>query len=351
MKILVTKFRNIGDVLLTAPLFANLRAHFPNATIHAAVNAESVPMLAGNPHIDAILPYNRAEIKQLGFFARLREEWRYFRQFRSGYDILINTTEGDRGAWIAFLCRPTTYIAQRSRLFARPTHILSPYKGHIIDYHLESLTLLDKEIKTKNVLLTYEPQHLARVRKLGLPPRYVHFHPLSRWQFKCIDDALSAQMIDYIQNELHTPVILTAAPTEIEMQRIANILDLCMSKPMNFCGKLNLKELAALADNATCFVGVDTATMHIAAALNTPTIAFFVASAVFHWGAWDNAVWDSPYTNQDTIQHMGRHTIFVKNSALTDKEIMQNREQNGTFCLDCFDFESFVKEIKEKLQR
>ena len=44
MKILVVKFRNIGDVLLTTPLFANLRAHFPSATIHAAINAESLPI-------------------------------------------------------------------------------------------------------------------------------------------------------------------------------------------------------------------------------------------------------------------------------------------------------------------
>ncbi|MDE7195741.1 MAG: putative lipopolysaccharide heptosyltransferase III [Helicobacter sp.] len=350
MKILVVKFRNIGDVLLTTPLFANLRAHFPSATIHAAINAESLPMLEGNPNIDAIFPYERARIKKLGILARLREEWRYLRQFRSGYDVLINTTEGERGAWIAQLCRPTIHVAPARSLLLRPTHLFTPYKGHIIDHHLEAISLLGHEIVGKAAMLVYGAQHLARLHELGLPPRYVHFHPLSRWQFKCIDDALSAAIIDYIQNELGIPVVLSAAPNEAEMGRIATILSLCASEPLNFAGKLNLKELAALAGNATAFVGVDTATMHIAAALDTPTIAFFVASAVFHWGAWDNALTDCPYTDQDGIQRMGKHSIFVKNSARKDRDIMQNREKNGTFTLENFDWEAFRRELSEKLR-
>ncbi len=350
MKILVVKFRNIGDVLLTTPLFANLRAHFPSATIHAAINAESLPMLEGNPNIDAIFPYERARIKGLGILARLREEWRYLRQFRSGYDVLINTTEGERGAWIAQLCRPTTHVAPARNLLLRPTHLFTPYKGHIIDHHLEAISLLGHEIVGKAATLVYGAQHLARLRELGLPQRYVHFHPLSRWQFKCIDDALSAAIIDYIQDELGIPVVLSAAPNADEMGRIATILSLCASEPLNFAGKLNLKELAALAGNATAFVGVDTATMHIAAALDTPTIAFFVASAVFHWGAWDNALTDCPYTDQDGIQRMGKHSIFVKNSARSDREIMQNREKNGTFTPENFDWEAFKRELNEKLR-
>lgn len=350
MKILVVKFRNIGDVLLTTPLFANLRAHFPSATIHAAINAESLPMLEGNPNIDAIFAYERARIKKLGILARLREEWRYLRQFRSGYDVLINTTEGERGAWIAQLARPTIHVAPARNLLLRPTHLFTPYKGHIIDHHLEAISLLGHEIVGKAATLVYGAQHLARLHELGLPPRYVHFHPLSRWQFKCIDDALSAAIIDYIQDELGIPVVLSAAPNEAEMGRIATILSLCASEPLNFAGKLNLKELAALAGNATAFVGVDTATMHIAAALDTPTIAFFVASAVFHWGAWDNALTDCPYTDQDGIQRMGKHSIFVKNSARKDRDIMQNREKNGTFTLENFDWEAFRREIGEKLR-
>ena len=47
--ILVIKFRNIGDVLLTTPVFANLRAAYPEARICALVNSGTEEMLTGNP--------------------------------------------------------------------------------------------------------------------------------------------------------------------------------------------------------------------------------------------------------------------------------------------------------------
>ena len=47
---------------------------------------------------------------------------------------------------------------------------------------------------------------------------------------------------------------------------------------------------------------------------------------------------------------MGKHSIFVKNSARKDRDIMQNREKNGTFTLENFDWEAFRREIGEKLR-
>ena len=38
MKILLLKFRNIGDVLLTTPLIHNLKMHYPDAQIDYSVN-------------------------------------------------------------------------------------------------------------------------------------------------------------------------------------------------------------------------------------------------------------------------------------------------------------------------
>jgi heptosyltransferase-3 len=51
-------------------------------------------------------------------------------------------------------------------------------------------------------------------------------------------------------------------------------------------GQLSLKELAALAARARLFVGVDSAPMHIAAAMGTPTVAIFGPSGDREWGPW-----------------------------------------------------------------
>ena len=51
-------------------------------------------------------------------------------------------------------------------------------------------------------------------------------------------------------------------------------------------GQLSLKELAALTQAAKLFIGVDSAPMHIAAAVSTPTVALFGPSGDKQWGPW-----------------------------------------------------------------
>ena len=51
-------------------------------------------------------------------------------------------------------------------------------------------------------------------------------------------------------------------------------------------GALSLRELAALTARARLFVGVDSAPMHIAAAVGTPAVALFGPSSEVAWGPW-----------------------------------------------------------------
>ncbi|MDP3296453.1 MAG: glycosyltransferase family 9 protein [Thermodesulfovibrionia bacterium] len=44
---------------------------------------------------------------------------------------------------------------------------------------------------------------------------------------------------------------------------------------LDLCGKTTIKELAAISDASDLFIGVDSAPMHIAAAVGTPVIALF----------------------------------------------------------------------------
>ena len=107
MKILVIKFRHIGDVLLSSVLAKNLKEFYPGSTVDYLVNAESIDMLTLNPNIDNVYGYDRKKAKKSGFFGRISYELSLFKNIiKNRYDIVINTTEGER-AYVAELERET----------------------------------------------------------------------------------------------------------------------------------------------------------------------------------------------------------------------------------------------------
>jgi heptosyltransferase III len=67
------------------------------------------------------------------------------------------------------------------------------------------------------------------------------------------------------------------------------VIKACKSRPLDLSGRLSLRELAALTAQARLFVGVDSAPMHIAAAMGTPTVALFGPSGDKEWGPWNVA--------------------------------------------------------------
>src|SRR5258708_266617 len=104
-KILVIKLRQLGDVLLSGPVFTALRGRFPDALIDAYIYSEAFPLLEGHPGIDRLIGYDR-NWKKEGVWKRIGHEVRLWRKIRSeGYDLVVNLTEGDRGGLAALVSR------------------------------------------------------------------------------------------------------------------------------------------------------------------------------------------------------------------------------------------------------
>jgi len=95
-----------------------------------------------------------------------------------------------------------------------------------------------------------------------------------------------AKVIDRLQGAGKVRIVLTSGEEKRELDKIEQILCLCQTKPVNLAGKTTLKQLAALSRRSKFFIGVDTAPMHIAAAVGTPVIALFGPSGEFNWGPW-----------------------------------------------------------------
>jgi heptosyltransferase-3 len=353
MKILLLKFRNIGDVLLITPLISNLKNYYPKAQIDIALNKGTESMLTLNPNINKIIIYDREFIKSLSFFKRLFEEIKFSFSFRKKkYDIVINLTEGDRGSQIALLSKAPLCIGHINKnwLFKNIyTYELPMQKlRHTIESNLDPLRKLNIPIKDKKVEVFWSKDDEREVeKKLNHIDEFIHIHPVSRWLFKCIGDRIIARIIDYCQLELGLNVVITASSSKFELVKVDNILNHCKSAPLNLSGELSLKQTSALNKKAKFFIGVDTAIMHISAANNTPVLAFFGPSGADQWGPWDNLLMKSGYTKRNGFQLMGMHRVFSESRAC---QPCGKDGCNGSKISDCLlslNFEKIKNQILE----
>ena len=319
MKILVLKFKTIGDVLLITPLIRNLKYFYSNPLIDVAVNFGTEEMLTLNPNINKILVYNRKKIKNIPVFKKIYKEYKFVKSIRnSKYDIVIDLDTGDRGAFIAKYSGAKIKVGcgvVGNTLVNSPyTHVLpKKKKQHTIDINLDPLRVLNIPIKDKMVEIFWDKEdENFIVKKLLNVKRFVHVHPFSKVQKKEITSLSMAEIIDYCEIELGITVVMTSAPIKRELNKTEKIVNLCKSNPINLSGSLSLKQVAALNKKASFFVGVDTAIMHISAANNIPVLAFFGPTAVDSWGPWSNDLFESNYNRYSSFQQMGMHRVYAK---------------------------------------
>jgi heptosyltransferase-3 len=79
---------------------------------------------------------------------------------------------------------------------------------------------------------------------------------------------------------------LTAAPSAAELEMVEAIRSRTRTVPASLAGQLDLKELAYCIGAARLFVGVDSAPMHMAAAMQTPVVALFGPTSQAVWSPW-----------------------------------------------------------------
>ncbi len=299
-KVLIIKLRHHGDVLLTSPLFQVLKNHHPHLEIDALVYADTQEMLSLHPAINQIITINRNWKKQ-GLKKQISHEYGLLKQLKSQkYDLIIHLTEHWRGTIISRLCKPkfavTAFYPRRGGRFWHNSfshHYPIPQKPrHTVEKHLDALRRIGvyPSQSEKDLILINGEDAENSANALLLENNlkendYILIHPTSRWLFKCWEIDKFAQLIDYLHENNHQ-VIITAAPSDHELQIIKGMLKITKSSPIDLSGKLSLKELSVLIAKAKCFVGVDSVPMHIAAAHKTPCIALFGPSGDLEWGPW-----------------------------------------------------------------
>jgi heptosyltransferase-3 len=291
-KILVVKLRQLGDVLLTGPVFSALRKAVPGAQIDAYIYEEGLPLLEGHPGIDGFVTYDR-KWKRLGFLRRLQKEWGVLRRIRKeGYDWVINLTEGDRGVIAAKWSGASVRVGfepkgKRQRRIL--THVVKhcPSLRHTVEKNLDALRRIGIFPGFEERDLTLEIPEGAReaIRERLGEGGFVLIHPASNWLFKCWPVEKMRQLTEELIRR-GKRVVFSGGPDAAGKSMVAEIVR--GLEVVNLAGMLSLKELAALIERAQYLICVDSLPFHIASALKKPVIGIWGPSSEVNWGPWRN---------------------------------------------------------------
>jgi ADP-heptose:LPS heptosyltransferase len=281
-KILVLSLAGIGDTLIATPFIHELRANFPGAVIDAFVLwAGSKDLLEGNPHLNAIHQKNLIKdgpFKSLPFLWDLR---------RRGYDLSINVHTLGRIHYRAV----ARFIGARVRLSHQYENhgwldrllvnrtIPQDYGVHSVENNNRLLSLLGK----KPLLPRHDFELNLGIEEKQWADEFVALNDLSgrkclgvhigsggtknlrlkRWPFGHYVELIQR----LTQSHPGLAILLFGGPDERkEHEEILRTVPGRVLAPAS----RSLRQVAALMRHCHAFLSVDTALMHLAAAMKVP---------------------------------------------------------------------------------
>jgi ADP-heptose:LPS heptosyltransferase len=283
MKFLVISLAGIGDTLFATPLVHELRANFPEAQIDALVLwPGSKDLLEGNPHLNAVYQKN---LIRAGRMEGLRFLWQLR---RNRYDVSINVHPQSRVHY-RVVARLVNAAIRISHEYDRPSaldrflvnrSLKQDYERHSVENNLALLSFLgaqpmlprhDYEIHLSPAEHAWAEEFLTAQQLVGRKLLGIHVGSggtknlaLRRWPL--------ASYVELIQrlnrDRADTTVLLFGGPEE---QRDHQHLLTQVDRRLVFEPRTgSLRQAAALLKKCAAFLSVDTALMHLAAAMKVP---------------------------------------------------------------------------------
>jgi predicted lipopolysaccharide heptosyltransferase III len=284
VNILLLQLKRIGDLVLTTPAIAAVREKFPRARISLVVDQGTRELLPAIRGIDQtfVVRKNLSDVATSLRIAGRR------------YDFAIDFTRNDRSAFLTLVSRAKQRITAdhprfRTQVRSRAYNKLVDCDVgalHTVDYHLCMLQPLG--IENASPALQLQIADAANraadevLRTLNIRAEFVLLHPGSARAEKFWQPERWAEVIRFVNARGLTSVI-SGGKSELEQAHIAEIRAQTSESFADLSGAIDLLTLTALIRRAQLVVTVDSAPMHLAAAMQTPQVVLFGPTNPLHW--------------------------------------------------------------------
>lgn len=304
-KILVMRYRFIGDTLLTVPFLRNLRYTYPDAQIDMLVAPVSGEIIEECPYVDNFICFDttkkhRYENKD---GQTKKSFWDYVKLLKEQkYDKAYVLKRSFSSAFLAFAAGIKERIGfnTEGRRFLLTKGVRYLEDMHEIDCFLEVLKADGIEVKDNYLENWCKEEELEKVKNIlkenGVEVenndcKKVIVHATSGNRKKEWAKDRWADIIKWLSDEKGVQVLFNGTKNDSETyEQIMSYLEDngagLKLKPINLCGQFNLRETLAFTKLCDLLVGCDSGNLHIAASVNTPVIGLYGPMNIIKWKAF-----------------------------------------------------------------
>ena len=292
MKILLIQLKRIGDLILTTPAVRCLREEFPSARLMLVVDSSCAGLL-DSVAVDERWIYRKGGGLR-GLVGRGSNAWLGRGLLISGADWSLDFSGTDRSTYLSTLSlakRRVTFERFRRKPLRKYLYTdfvtSSVSERHTADHYTDLLRPLGVQRENVSLDLRLPAKSLARAGVLladaGVPEAYVVVHAGTARPEKYWRPERWADVIDFLHDEFGLISVLTGSRDSGEREHLAKIKSALRCKHVDLSGMTGLLELAGVIKGAKLLCGVDTAAVHLADAMNTPSLALFGPTNPYHW--------------------------------------------------------------------
>lgn len=343
---LIVCFRYIGDVLVTTPLALSIKTAYPDACVDYLVFKGTEKAVLKNPYIRNTITIQK---NKTGFMTLLG----LFKK----YDVAIAAYPSDRSVICTLIAGRVTVGVTHGRNNEWWKHLLLN-KHHVsfdllhVVSNMQALMHLLAIKPIPYVTMGYGEEDVTVARTALGDKNYILLHPYSMKRCKYWPAENWGGLAHLIHKHTNYTAVFTATPAPDDKIFLDEILSFSPVNTKTFPCSLN--QFAAALHNCVAYIGIDTATTHIAAACEVPTIALYGPSLTRYWAPWPNGCMEhSPFSGNNGVQRISYVTVIQKDWECVpcNKEHCAISTRNKIECLEQITPEDVFREVMDNVTR
>ncbi|HEY9786624.1 MAG TPA: glycosyltransferase family 9 protein [Candidatus Obscuribacterales bacterium] len=288
-RILVIRYRFIGDTILTVPFLRNLRRAYPRAIIDVLVGPQSGLVLENCPYVNELITFDTTRFHKYDQGqGKAQSFWHYANMLRKNkYDAVFVLKRSLSSAFLAWYtgARFRAGYATEGRAFLL-THSVPWNKNiHEVDSTLDILGCANIPVADKHLEAWISDKEISRVREIAPQlwngQRAVLIHAAAAHPDKMYPLESWAAVLQHLSRKEKLLPYFTGAEADFSLYE--RLISLAQVDGINLAGKLTLRESMALYSKMELAVCVDSGPAHLAAAAGIPTVAIFGPTDPFRW--------------------------------------------------------------------